>query len=70
MSETPEFDCIIAQMRALEAQFAGLKADEPLSAKELLPICEAIRMLATKLAQLMPTPAVEDLVEPAGALEG
>jgi hypothetical protein len=70
MSEHPEFDCVIAQMRALEGQFAGPQADEPISAKELLPICEAIRMLATKLAQLMPTPAVEEVAEPAGALEG
>lgn len=49
MSEHPEFDSIIAQMRSLESLFLH-EADKPVTAKDLLPLCEAIRRLAAKLA--------------------
>lgn len=49
MSEHPEYDCLITQMRSQEALFLAA-ADQPITGKDLLPICEAIRMLAGKLA--------------------
>ncbi len=60
MSEHPEFDCIIAQMRALEAVYLA-NADQPVTGKDILPVCEAIRLLATKMADFVPSPGTEDL---------
>lgn len=68
MSEHAEFDCVIVQMRSLESLLTGAQANEPIGAQQLLPVCEAVRMLATKLAQLMPTAPADELAEPVAAL--
>jgi len=60
MSEHPEFECVIAQMRALEAMFLS-DADKPVIGKDLLPICEAIRMLAIKMVDVTPAPVEDEL---------
>jgi hypothetical protein len=54
MSTHPEFECLITQMRSLESMFLA-SADTPVTGKDLLPICEAIRALATRLSAA-PTP--------------
>lgn len=48
----PEFDVVIAQMRSLEGLFLSETPDKPIIAKDLLPICEAIRTLAEKLSAM------------------
>jgi hypothetical protein len=52
----PEFDVVITQMRSLEALFLSGTPDQPIVAKDLLTICEAIRTLAEKMATFAPEP--------------
>ena len=56
----PEFDVVITQMRSLESLFLSETPDKPIVAKDLLPICEAIRTLAEKMSTLAAEPKTED----------
>lgn len=55
----PEFDMVITQMRSLEALFLCETPDRPIIAKDLLPICEAVRMLAEKISAFASQPMEE-----------
>ena len=55
----PEFDMVITQMHSLEALFLCETPDRPIVAKDLLPICEAVRTLAEKMSAFACEPVEE-----------
>jgi hypothetical protein len=55
----PELDVVVTQMRALESLFRSESADQPILAKDLLVICESIRTLACKIAEMQPAAVPE-----------
>lgn len=54
-----ECDVIISQMRSLEASFLMESPERPIVGKDLLAICEAIRMLAEKVSTVCADPSEE-----------
>lgn len=55
----PEFDVVITQMRSLEALYLSETPDQPIVAKDLLTLCEAVRTLAEKMSTLVSEPVEE-----------